>query len=573
MAAVLNAFDGGPPPPQPPMPVYGGPVAPPPGPGVVPLPQPQPQKPHKKHEQPAPPVRPNAPVYGGPPPLAAATLELTSDAHRVRIRPGVMKPIIQPIRTAYAVWELTLQCNLGCVHCGSRAAKARAEELSTAEAMDLARQLGEVGITEVTLIGGEAFLRPDWLTVVRAIREAGMHCTITTGGYGISESTAERMREAGVEQVSVSIDGAREMHDWLRGRPGSWDACFRSLRNLRQAGIPISCNSQINRLSAPDLPLIYQDIVEAGCRAWQLAITVPMGRAADRPEILLQPSELLDVFPMLNELAGWALRDGLLFYPGNNVGYYGPYERRLRGFGGGGAIWQGCQAGMNTLGIEADGAIKGCPSLPTSAYVGGNIRQKPLARDSFKHRTHFQHAPGNAGRSRALVGILPHLRNTPSCAAADVPGRRMSSSENGGTIRIAIIARWRSRETACGSGWSSRRRRPGEPFDHGEFANCDGSCGRSVARWRHASFLRRTHSMVASRARAKIPIPYPAISRRAKNCEAVSSVARGPWPGALLVSAGRSGSPRQKQSPPVRRAHRMKLSWYLVALPGIEPGF
>jgi len=25
------------------------------------------------------------------------------------------------------------------------------------------------------------------------------------------------------------------------------------------------------------------------------------------------------------------------------------------------------------LGIEADGAIKGCPSLPTSAYTGGNI--------------------------------------------------------------------------------------------------------------------------------------------------------------------------------------------------------
>lgn len=288
------------------------------------------------------------------------------------------RQLLRPIRYAYAVWELTLQCNLGCVHCGSRAASARAEELSTAEALDLARQLGEVGITEVTLIGGEAYLRPDWLTVVRTIREAGMRCTVTTGGYGISAATAERMREAGVEQVSISIDGTRETHDYLRGRPGSWDACFAALRNLRQAGISITCNSQINRLSAPDLPLIYQDIVEAGCRAWQLAMTVPMGRAADRPEILLQPSELLDVFPMLNELAGWGQRDGLLFYPGNNVGYYGPYERRLRGLRGGGAIWQGCQAGMNTLGIEADGAIKGCPSLPTSVYVGGNIRHKPL---------------------------------------------------------------------------------------------------------------------------------------------------------------------------------------------------
>jgi radical SAM protein with 4Fe4S-binding SPASM domain len=282
------------------------------------------------------------------------------------------------VRHAYAVWELTLQCNLGCIHCGSRAAEARPAELSTAEALDLVRQLAEVGITEVTLIGGEAYLRPDWLTIARAIRDHGMHCTVTTGGYGISAPTAQQMAQAGIEQASISIDGARETHDYLRGKPGSWDACFRSLANLCQAGVAISCNSQINRLSAPDLPLVYQDIVEAGCRAWQLAITVPMGRAADRPEILLQPAELLDLFPMLNELANWAHRDGLLFYPGNNIGYYGPYERRLRSMQGNGAIWDGCQAGMNTLGIEANGTIKGCPSLPTTAYTGGNIREKSL---------------------------------------------------------------------------------------------------------------------------------------------------------------------------------------------------
>jgi radical SAM protein with 4Fe4S-binding SPASM domain len=285
---------------------------------------------------------------------------------------------MKPIRYVYAVWELTLQCNLGCVHCGSRAATARPEELSTAEALDLVRQMDECGVTEVTLIGGEAYLRSDWLVIAKAIRDRGMNCTITTGGYGISAATAASMAEAGIQQVSISIDGTRETHDYLRGKPGSWDACFRSLANLRQAGIPITCNSQINRLSAPDLPLIYADILEAGCRAWQLAITVPMGRAADRPEILLQPSELLALFPMLNELATWAHRDDLLFYPGNNIGYYGPYERHLRSMQGHNAIWEGCQAGMNTLGIEANGTIKGCPSLPTTAYTGGNIRETPL---------------------------------------------------------------------------------------------------------------------------------------------------------------------------------------------------
>ena len=68
-----------------------------------------------------------------------------------------------------AVWEITLQCNLACLHCGSRAAHARPDELTTAEALDLVRQLAEAGIEEVALIGGEAYLRRDWLTIAAAI--------------------------------------------------------------------------------------------------------------------------------------------------------------------------------------------------------------------------------------------------------------------------------------------------------------------------------------------------------------------------------------------------------------------
>lgn len=97
-------------------------------------------------------------------------------------------------RFTYAVWELTLQCNLGCIHCGSRAASPRASELSTGEALGLVRQLHHAGIREVTLIGGEAYLRDDFLTVVRAIRKARMACTLTTGGFGISAAAARAMR-------------------------------------------------------------------------------------------------------------------------------------------------------------------------------------------------------------------------------------------------------------------------------------------------------------------------------------------------------------------------------------------
>lgn len=280
-------------------------------------------------------------------------------------------------RISHAVWEITLKCNLACQHCGSRAGQNRTKELSTEEALNLVQQMAEVGITEVTLIGGEAFLRSDWLEIAQAITKAGMVCGMTTGGFGITLDTARRMKEAGIQVVSVSVDGLEKTHDYQRGKPGAWQWAFKTMKNLKEAGITFGCNTQINRLSAPEFPLLYERLRDAGIAAWQIQLTVPMGRAADNNHILLQPYELLDVYPMIAKVAQRAKEEGVRVQAGNNIGYYGPYERLLRG-GDAWSFWQGCNAGLSTLGIEADGAIKGCPSLPTSAYTGGNIRDYSL---------------------------------------------------------------------------------------------------------------------------------------------------------------------------------------------------
>jgi radical SAM protein with 4Fe4S-binding SPASM domain len=102
-----------------------------------------------------------------------------------------------------------------------------------------------------------------------------------------------------------------------------------------------------------------------------------MGRAADHPEILLQPYDLLDVFPVIAAVKRRADEAGIRLWPGNNVGYFGPYETLLRGRMPLGHCYS-CGAGVTSLGIEADGTIKGCPSLPTEAWAGGNVRDHGL---------------------------------------------------------------------------------------------------------------------------------------------------------------------------------------------------
>jgi MoaA/NifB/PqqE/SkfB family radical SAM enzyme len=234
-------------------------------------------------------------------------------------------------RPIYAVWEVTLRCDLACRHCGSRAGHPRPDELSTAECLDLADQMADLGVLEVTLIGGEAYLRDDWLEIARRLVQRGLIVTMTTGGRGLTLEHARAAKEAGLSAVSVSIDGVGETHDHQRGVPGAFDSALRALDALSAAGLRSSVNTQINRLSMPELEGILELLAAHGARAWQIQMTVPMGRAADEPELLLQPSDLLELFPFLGSLRARADELGVMLWPGNNVGYFGPHETALRG--------------------------------------------------------------------------------------------------------------------------------------------------------------------------------------------------------------------------------------------------
>ena len=235
----------------------------------------------------------------------------------------------------------------------------------------------DLGIKEVTLIGGEAYLRSDWLEIIELFHRQGISVSMTTGGRGITPELARSAAQAGMSAASVSLDGLETVHDRLRGVKGSFQSGLQAMKHLRDAGLRVYNNTQINRLSLPDLPALLETILANGSTAWQIMLTVPMGRAVDEPEILLQPYELVDVFPILAELKKRADAAGLFVWRGNTLGYFGPYESMFQGWtqrGHGGS----CGAGSSTIGIEADGTIKGCPSLGTLKWGGGNSRDARL---------------------------------------------------------------------------------------------------------------------------------------------------------------------------------------------------
>src|SRR5215472_7280579 len=220
------------------------------------------------------PLRPDerAGLMARPRPLPA--LPIFPDGAGRRYLPlAAPRPQDAAVRPLVAVWEITLRCDLACRHCGSRAGVARPNELTTEECLDLVRQLAELGTREVALIGGEAYLREDWLDIVRAVRERGMLATMTTGGRGITRERARAAKEAGLHSVSVSLDGMEATHDRLRGVHGSFRSALDALRHMRDAGVAVAVNTQINRLSMPELPELLDQLIAERARSWQIQLT------------------------------------------------------------------------------------------------------------------------------------------------------------------------------------------------------------------------------------------------------------------------------------------------------------
>jgi MoaA/NifB/PqqE/SkfB family radical SAM enzyme len=139
------------------------------------------------------------------------------------------------------VYEATMRCNLHCEFCyvGDllNIEGQWREELS----LDALRRAfpDNVGL-QVSLTGGEIFMRKDIMSVMEVFRDKGYACGyLTTNGTIIDEKRAEalaRLASQGfLKHISVSIDGPSELHDRARGLAGTFERTAMGLRRLQEA--------------------------------------------------------------------------------------------------------------------------------------------------------------------------------------------------------------------------------------------------------------------------------------------------------------------------------------------------
>lgn len=275
-----------------------------------------------------------------------------------------------PLR--YAVLEITNRCNLRCVHCASTSGEPRRDELTLGELRDLVARVRRLGGEEVTVIGGEALLRPDWREVCAAVRAEGMRLVLVTNGLLLrrDEDFAD-LRRLQPAIVGLSLDGASAAsYRALRGVDG-FAHVLRALGRLRDDGVgQVNAITTFFRANLGELDDFVR-LLEGTGLTWQVQLANRGGgrfgrdQFLDRREYAWLAGRLRDLYVDRRATLPLATMD--------DFGYF-PLDPRLRFLH---QTFRGCQAGVSVLGVRSNGDVLGCLSLG-DAFVEANLREVPL---------------------------------------------------------------------------------------------------------------------------------------------------------------------------------------------------
>jgi MoaA/NifB/PqqE/SkfB family radical SAM enzyme len=178
-----------------------------------------------------------------------------------------------------AVYEATMRCNLHCEFCyvgDFLNLEGEWRQELTLEALNKAfpQQDG----LQISLTGGEIFMRKDIMSVLDLFREKGYACGyLTTNGTIITEERAEALAELAalgfLKHISVSVDGPKDLHDAARGLKGTFERTTEGLRRLqaaaRRKGAPlrVSINTTVAHESLEALDQMVDVAEELGVDA------------------------------------------------------------------------------------------------------------------------------------------------------------------------------------------------------------------------------------------------------------------------------------------------------------------
>ncbi len=289
-------------------------------------------------------------------------------------------------------WEITRRCNLSCIHCRASSEKGPYEgELSTEKGKKLLEEIAAFSKPVIILTGGEPLLREDLYELAAYGDLLGLRMVLATNGTLVTEKSAKQMLEAGIQRVSISLDGPDAgSHDAFRQVPGAFAGSLAGIEILKNAGMEFQINTTITSANRHQLSTLMDLAVSLGAVAHHIFLLVPTGRGRDLAGQAISPQDYEDT---LQDFYSASLTSPLLLKATCAPHYY----RILRQKGASGkppaegysalqAVTRGCLGGISFCFISHTGQVQPCGYLELNC---GDVREAGF-ETIWKHSDVFQ---------------------------------------------------------------------------------------------------------------------------------------------------------------------------------------
>lgn len=288
--------------------------------------------------------------------------------------------------------EITNKCNLRCLYCYHFSSAGEVEaDLPTEEWLRFFEELNRCAVMDVTLCGGEPFLRKDFRQLLEALVANRQRFSILTNGTLITDKMAEYIASTRrCNTVQVSIDGSTpEVHDSCRGE-GNFVKAVEGAKRLIDHGVSTTVRVTIHKSNVRDLDNVARLLLE------ELKLPGFSTNSASHMGLCRKNAEMVQLSTEDRMLAMESLVRLTKKYPGRISAQAGPqaeadhWSRMDRAFRAGEpaqpscGFLNSCNGPTRKLSVRADGVIVPCAQI-------GHIELGRINRDSLAEI--WQHHP------------------------------------------------------------------------------------------------------------------------------------------------------------------------------------
>lgn len=174
-----------------------------------------------------------------------------------KIVTGFIKFKRKKISPLFASYNVTGRCNMRCVFCEWWINDI--PELSTKQGLEVIDAVCSLGVPFFDLSGGEPLLRKDLIILAKRVSSHGCLVSMNTNGTLLDENRIDEVANV-FDMVVVSLDGPKEVHDKIRGVPGTYEKAIKAIKLLKKNNIKVGVNSVATPWNIDVLPQFIEQL-------------------------------------------------------------------------------------------------------------------------------------------------------------------------------------------------------------------------------------------------------------------------------------------------------------------------